>query len=94
MFAFEPMLNLSNAARIAAAGVVAIDKGERNFDLSPLTSVDSSAVAVLLGWQRYAEKKGIELHFSGFSSNLRSLMKVYGIEQFFAFDASTVDLAA
>lgn len=88
MFAFESVLNLSNAAQVATAGIAAIDKGERDFDLSPLKSVDSSAVAVLLGWQRYAKEKSIELRFSGFSNNLRSLMKVYGIEQFFVFETS------
>jgi phospholipid transport system transporter-binding protein len=89
MFACESVLNLSNAVQVATAGIAAINKGERDFDLSPLNSVDSSAVAVLLGWQRYAKEKNIELHFSGFSSNLQSLMTLYGIEQFFVFDGPT-----
>jgi phospholipid transport system transporter-binding protein len=44
-------------------------------DLSALTEIDSAAVSLLLEWRR----ANPNLHFVGFSDNLKSLVTLYGV---------------
>jgi phospholipid transport system transporter-binding protein len=49
------------------------------FDLSTLKDLDSSAVAVLLAWQRLAKEKSVLIQFEQVPSNLKSLLNLYGV---------------
>jgi phospholipid transport system transporter-binding protein len=73
-------LGMSNAAAMATAGIEAIRGGDTVFDLSAVRTCDSSAVAVVLAWQREAQSRGVELKLSGLPAGLLSLATVYGIE--------------
>lgn len=84
MFALGKELTLSNAVEVSQAGRQAILQGQAVIDLSPLQMVDSSAVAVLLAWQRAALGLGRQVQFSGISSDLNSLMALYGVTEFVA----------
>jgi len=78
MFRPDASLTVSNARAVLAAGLDAIRSGQTDFDLSDLTTVDSSAVATLVAWQRAAREAGRALAFTGLPANLRSLVDLYG----------------
>lgn len=67
-------------------GVRALAASQTHFDLSNVSAVDSSAVAVLLNWQRAAEKSAVDLRFSGLPTNLLSLVAMYGVENLLKID--------
>lgn len=79
----DPELNLRNAVAISEMGLAAIRAGAEEFDLSGVSSVDSSSVAVMLAWQRCALEQGRRLQFSGAPASLRSLIDLYGLTDFF-----------
>lgn len=68
-----------NAAALLDSGAAAIRAGERQFDLSGVRRVDSSAVALLLGLQREARAAGARLEFVGLPADLLSLAELYGV---------------
>ena len=72
-------IGMSSAAAIAAAGIEAIRGGDTAFDLSAVRTCDSSAVAVVLAWQREAQARGGQLKLSGLPPDLLSLATVYGV---------------
>ena len=72
-------IGMNNAAQIAAAGIEAIRAGDSTFDLSAVLTCDSSAVAVVLAWQREAQARGAQLRLSGLPVGLVSLATVYGV---------------
>lgn len=72
-------IGMNNAAQIAAAGIEAIRAGDSTFDLSAVLTCDSSAVAVVLAWQREAQARGAQLRLSGLPAGLASLATVYGV---------------
>jgi phospholipid transport system transporter-binding protein len=72
-------IGMANAAEVAALGRAAIDRGDVDFDLSGVARCDSSAVAVLLEWQRVARERGLVLTVSGLPAGLTSLAGVYGV---------------
>ncbi|MDP9109173.1 MAG: STAS domain-containing protein, partial [Pseudomonadota bacterium] len=45
-------LTFANASSVLADGLRAIDSGQSVIDLAGVSTIDSSAVAVLLAWQR------------------------------------------
>ena len=51
-------IGMANAAEVATLGRAAIERGDAEFDLSGVVRCDSSAVAVLLEWQRVARARG------------------------------------
>lgn len=71
-----------NAAALLAAGIEAIRAGDADFDLSAVRQVDSSAVALLLAWQREAQARGARLALFNVPAGLVSLAKLYGVDEF------------
>lgn len=95
MFRPTSALTFDNAAAMLQGGLQAVGSGQKEIDLAGLTAVDSSAVAVLLAWQRVASEKGISLHLHNIPSNLQSLMTLYGLnELFFVQTAHTAAVSA
>jgi phospholipid transport system transporter-binding protein len=70
----------ANAASLAQAGATAIAGGDSRFDLSAVKRCDSSAVALLLAWQRAAHARGLHLELEGVPDSLCSLATLYGVE--------------
>jgi phospholipid transport system transporter-binding protein len=79
MFKPAVKLTMEHASETLAAGLQAITAGESDFDLSEALSVDSSAVAVMLAWQRQAQQQGRTLRFGALPPNLQSLIALYGV---------------
>lgn len=72
-------IGMVNAAEVAALGRAAIERGDVEFDLTGVARCDSSAVAVLLEWQRVARERGLTLKVTGLPAGLVSLAGVYGV---------------
>ena len=70
-------LRMADASAALDAGRAAIAAGETRIDLSAATDVDSSAVALLLAWQRAAGRHS--LAFEGASPALAELARLYGV---------------
>ncbi|MBC3806717.1 STAS domain-containing protein [Undibacterium seohonense] len=76
-------LSLRNAVTVSQAGLQAIHAGSDQIDMSTLQTIDSSAVAVMLAWQRQAQSLNRSLQFTGVPASLISLISLYGLNDFF-----------
>lgn len=81
----NPMLSLDaltfESAQVALEqGVAALAAGETVFDLGGVKSADSSAVALMLAWQRRAQAQGRSLKFINVPGNVDAMAKLYGVE--------------
>ena len=86
MYQLAQAITLDLAESALQAGLGAIADGQTQFDLSNVTAVDSSAVAVLLNWQRAAAAASSSLRFSNVPASLISLMDVYGVNGLLTVD--------
>ena len=75
-------LNVHNAKAALLQGFEAIAAGQTVFDLGSVKLADSSAVAVLLAWQRQARKAGAALAYINLPESLKSLAALYGVDAF------------
>lgn len=75
--------SLRNAVSVSETGLQAIHAGSEQIDMSTLKVVDSSAVAVMLAWQREAQSSNRQLQFIGVPASLMSLISLYGLTDFF-----------
>ena len=71
----------SNAAQQLAAGLAAIAAGQTVISFHQTTSIDSSAVACMLAWQKSAAVRGARLEFQQLPANLHSLIALYGVAE-------------
>jgi phospholipid transport system transporter-binding protein len=62
------------------AGLSRIVAGATEVDCAPLKSFDSSAIAVLLAWQRAAVARGTGLDVVNPPEGLVSLARAYGVD--------------
>ena len=81
MESFET-LTVENATAALERGLAAIKDGQTVFDFSCIQTADSSAVAVLLAWQRAARKNGTTLAFTNMPASLKGLTSLYGVDDF------------
>jgi len=72
-------ITLAQVSRWREAGIEAIDRDGLTIDLAGVDEADSSALSLLLEWQRAAKARGFRLSYSGLPENLRSLAQVYGV---------------
>lgn len=73
-------LTVINAKAALDQGLAAIRGGQTVFDLATVKTADSSAVAVLLAWQRAARKSGVALSYVNLPASLKSLAALYGVD--------------
>ena len=79
MFKPGASLTVTNASVVLRDGLAAIAQGQASIDVSEVTVVDSSAVAILLAWRRAARQRGNALTFGALPTNLQSLADLYGV---------------
>lgn len=72
-------MTLETATPLLLSGVAELADCDPVFDLSAVTDVDSSGLAVLFGWQRAALAQGKTLRIVNPPHNLTSLAEVYGV---------------
>jgi phospholipid transport system transporter-binding protein len=75
-------LTVQNARAALEQGCAAIKAGQTVFDLGAVKVADSSAVAVLLAWQRNARKAGVVLVYRNLPQSVQSLALLYGVDAF------------
>jgi phospholipid transport system transporter-binding protein len=81
----NPMISLESMTFPAAhaameQGFAAIAAGETEFDLGGVKAIDSSAVALMLAWERKAHAAGRRLTFLNVPQRLRRLANLYGVD--------------
>ena len=74
-------LTLANAAEVLSQGKAAIGDGVRSVDLGDVGELDSSALALLLAWQREAKHGGRELEFTRLPQDLTTIASLYGVAE-------------
>jgi phospholipid transport system transporter-binding protein len=79
-FATGSTLTHASARAALAAGLERIAGGARSVNCAPLTQFDSSALAVLLAWQRAAHARGAALEIVNLPAGLASLAQAYGVD--------------
>jgi phospholipid transport system transporter-binding protein len=79
-------VTLADVTRWREAGLQAIDRDGLTIDLAGVEDADSSALSLLLEWQRAAKARGFRISYSGLPDNLRSLAQVYGVLDLLALD--------
>ena len=72
-------LTLNEASRTLVDGEQAMARGVTVFDLAQVTQVDSSALSLILSWQRKAEERSQPLSFRNIPDSLHSLARLYGL---------------
>ncbi|HEX7157188.1 MAG TPA: STAS domain-containing protein [Burkholderiaceae bacterium] len=70
----------ANARVLLQQGLAAIGAGDAAIDMSAVVACDSSAVALVLAWQRAARDSGVKLALTGVPKDLLSLAALYGVE--------------
>ncbi|AIO31470.1 STAS domain-containing protein [Burkholderia pseudomultivorans] len=73
-------LTVASAKTALAAGLARIGAGATAVDCAALTQFDSSALAVLLAWQRAAKARGASLDILNLPPKLASLARAYGVD--------------
>jgi phospholipid transport system transporter-binding protein len=74
------ILSFQTATAALEQGYAAISAGTTEFDLGSVGAADSSAVALLLAWQRRARQAGQTLVYTNVPASLRKLASLYGVD--------------
>lgn len=79
---FESAATLTHESAKGAlsAGLQRIAAGATGVDCAPLAQFDSSALAVLLAWQRAAQARGATFEIVNLPAGLASLAQAYGVD--------------
>ncbi len=72
-------VTLANVAGDLEGGYAAIRAGAGQVDLSGVTELDSSLLAMLLAWLREAKRAGRPLRFENLPEGLLTLARLYGV---------------
>lgn len=73
-------LTHESAKAAFTAGLARIAQGATAVDCAPLQQFDSSALAVLIAWQRAARERGAALDVRNLPPKLASLAHAYGVD--------------
>ena len=73
-------LTMTVARGVVEAGLPHLKGGDIEVDLSAVPEADSSALAVLLAWQREQKRRGGSLRVIGVPAGLSSIARVYGAD--------------
>ncbi|MEM5404998.1 MULTISPECIES: STAS domain-containing protein [Paraburkholderia] len=79
-FAIGANLTHESAKAALSAGFAQISAGATVVDCAALTQFDSSALAVLIAWQRAARERGASLAVLNMPPALASLARAYGVD--------------
>lgn len=72
-------MTFSQAVALRDAVLGALDRDGLTIDLGQVQESDSTALSLLLEWQRGAKARGWQVRYVGLPANLRSLAEVYGV---------------
>lgn len=72
-------MTVEHAKLLAKEGVAALRRTDTVFDLSAVTRVDSTALAIILSWMRAAQMSGQKVLVINAPENLMSLAELYDL---------------
>jgi phospholipid transport system transporter-binding protein len=75
----EGPLTMDNIIEARAAGIGLLSGDAVVVDLVAVTDVDSSALSLILEWQREARRRNVRLTIRNLPENLKSLAALYGV---------------
>jgi phospholipid transport system transporter-binding protein len=75
----EGAVTLETVDALLAEGMRCFEGGRLVVDLSGVDAADSSALSLMLEWQRRLRREGREIGFARLGANLISLTHLYGI---------------
>lgn len=75
----EGAMNLATATALLEAGNQVVAREARVFDLSQVSEVDSSGIAVVFGWMRAAARAGRKLEVVNPPESFLSMAGMYGV---------------
>ena len=73
-------VTLANVAGVLEEGRRHLEEGVRAVDLSEVTDMDSSLLAVLLAWLRDARARDHDLAFNNLPEALQTIARLYGVD--------------
>jgi phospholipid transport system transporter-binding protein len=73
-------VTLANVAQLLEEGRKHLADGAGTVDLSQVTELDSSALALLLAWLRDAKAAGRTIAFAKLPESLQTIARLYGVE--------------
>ncbi|MCC6534036.1 MAG: STAS domain-containing protein [Burkholderiales bacterium] len=82
--ALKGVMTFPEALRWREQGLSAIDRDGLTLDLAGVEEADSTALSLLLEWQRAAKARGWTIVFANLPPNMRSLAEVYGVLELIA----------
>jgi phospholipid transport system transporter-binding protein len=85
MFVGGPV-TLANVASVLEEGRRHLQEGVRAVDLSEVTEIDSSLLAVMLSWLREARSREHEISFANLPEGLGTLARLYGVDELLPAD--------
>ena len=74
-------VTINNVITLVAQGIALLDRDNLVIDLTQVSEVDSSALCMLLEWQREASRRNRRMHFANMPQNLRGLAQLYGVSE-------------
>jgi phospholipid transport system transporter-binding protein len=72
-------ITIHNVVAVAEQVIASFDRGGEIIDLSQIENVDSSAVSMLLEWQREAGRRKRSITFVNMPEKLKSLVRLYDL---------------
>jgi phospholipid transport system transporter-binding protein len=75
----EGRVALDTVTELLAEGLRSFEGRRPLVDLSAVKAADSSALSLMLEWQRQLKRQGRSIAFTGIGANLVSLTHLYGI---------------
>ncbi len=80
-------VTIDNVVAVVEHGIVLFDREDLIIDLAQVTDVDSSAVSMLLQWQREAGRRNRQIRFANVPRKLQSLIRLYGVSELIHWNA-------
>ena len=74
-------ITIDNVPAVIKQGDALFDQPDLVIDLAQVTEVDSSAISMLLEWQRKAQGHNQQLYFSNMPKNMNNLAQLYGVSE-------------
>ena len=75
-------VTINNVVALVAQGIALLDRDNLVIDLAQVSEVDSSAICMLLEWQREAGRRNCRICFDNMPQNLKGLTQLYGVSEF------------
>jgi len=74
-------VTIDNVVATVARGAALFNQENQIVDLGGITEVDSSAVSMLLEWQRETGRRRFKIQFANIPPKLHNLLQLYGVAE-------------